>query len=410
MINKNNKFIKYASMALLAVVAVAASLSSNNINLGKNLLRGRATEAINGTINFVNTGSNVTLKSNSYYFLSASTQTGQTIYLRNYCTGDYQSGYIATLSSGSEITFSSDNSIASPVHFGFQKITSIYARTTSSNSRLFEVSTSSDGITYSNSSDFYVSNAGQTFNFGSSGAQYIKITYSSFLQAIIDEFSISYTCSSIEPEPVKTLDSIEVKTAPSTLDYTEGDTFDPTGLVITATYDDESTEDIEYEGNEGSFTFSPSLSTELSTEDVNITITYGGKSCSQSIAVEEEEESFIGKYSAPAFKQSGVDTTFSIVFETETSGYYERSPKSGSDPSSATISFTCVINHLLGTITFTKPTESTTGQSAFGSYRIFPADTKNSQNTTGIINSDGSITVSLYMSNGNVNKSLTFYK
>ena len=68
MISKSNKFIKYASIAALAIVTLAASLSSSNINLGKNILRGRASEEINGTINFVNTGSNVTVKSNEYYF------------------------------------------------------------------------------------------------------------------------------------------------------------------------------------------------------------------------------------------------------------------------------------------------------------------------------------------------------
>lgn len=84
-----------------------------------------------------------------------------------------------------------------------------------------------------------------------------------------------------------TVSSIAVKTAPTNTTYHVGDNFDPTGLVITATYDDNTTEDIAYAGNEGKFTFNPSLTSALQASNSSVGITYGGKSTSQSITVRE---------------------------------------------------------------------------------------------------------------------------
>lgn len=81
-----------------------------------------------------------------------------------------------------------------------------------------------------------------------------------------------------------TLSSIAVKTAPKT-SYTEGENFDPTGLVITRTYSDESTSDWTYAGHTSDFSFTPSLSTALTTGNTSVTITYGGKSTTQDITV-----------------------------------------------------------------------------------------------------------------------------
>lgn len=82
-----------------------------------------------------------------------------------------------------------------------------------------------------------------------------------------------------------TLSSIAVKTAPTKLSYTEGEYFDPTGLVITRTYSDDTHSDWTYADHTSDFTFSPSLSTALTTSDASVTITYGGKSTTQAITV-----------------------------------------------------------------------------------------------------------------------------
>lgn len=86
-------------------------------------------------------------------------------------------------------------------------------------------------------------------------------------------------------ENTKTLTSITVKTAPTKVVYTEDEMFDPAGLVITATYDDENTKDIEYDTNTSAFTFSPSLTTALTPANENVTITYKEKSITQAITV-----------------------------------------------------------------------------------------------------------------------------
>ena len=101
--------------------------------------------------------------------------------------------------------------------------------------------------------------------------------------------------------PEKTLTSIAVKTAPTKTSYTAGEYFDPSGLVITCTYNDSSTADVTYSsGNSSSFTFSPSTSTALTTSNTSVSITYGGKSCSQAITVSSS---------------GGSSDTYSIVFK-----------------------------------------------------------------------------------------------
>ena len=83
----------------------------------------------------------------------------------------------------------------------------------------------------------------------------------------------------------KTLSSISVATAPTKTTYTAGEYFDPTGLVITRTYSDSTSDTYTYSGHTSEFTFNPTTSTALTTSNVSITITYDGKSTSQAITV-----------------------------------------------------------------------------------------------------------------------------
>lgn len=86
---------------------------------------------------------------------------------------------------------------------------------------------------------------------------------------------------------VKALSSISVKTAPTKVVYTEGEKFDPAGLVIYRNYSDATKDEYAYNGNESDFTFDPTTSTALTTSVTSITITYSGKSVSQKITVNE---------------------------------------------------------------------------------------------------------------------------
>lgn len=87
-------------------------------------------------------------------------------------------------------------------------------------------------------------------------------------------------------ESSKNLTGITVKTPPTTVSYTEGEKFNPAGLVITASYDNSTSEDITYnETTKSSFTFNPSLTTPLATTDNSVSISYGGKTTNQAITV-----------------------------------------------------------------------------------------------------------------------------
>ena len=101
------------------------------------------------------------------------------------------------------------------------------------------------------------------------------------------------TCYSSGQSPVylwkevttKTLSSISVSISPTKITYEAGDYFDPTGLVITRTYSDSTSDTYTYSGHTSEFTFSPSTSTALTTSNTSVTITYSGKSCNQAITV-----------------------------------------------------------------------------------------------------------------------------
>jgi len=82
-----------------------------------------------------------------------------------------------------------------------------------------------------------------------------------------------------------TLSSISVSTAPTKTKYLVGDNFDPTGLVITRTYSNSTSDTYSYAGHTSEFSFSPATNAALTAENTSVTISYGGKSTSQAINV-----------------------------------------------------------------------------------------------------------------------------
>lgn len=72
----------------------------------------------------------------------------------------------------------------------------------------------------------------------------------------------------VEYEPAA-LSSIAITTAPTKTTYNEGETFDPTGMVVTATYSNAPSADVT-----ASCSFSPSTSTALTTNNTVITVSY----------------------------------------------------------------------------------------------------------------------------------------
>lgn len=85
---------------------------------------------------------------------------------------------------------------------------------------------------------------------------------------------------------VAELDSIEIATHATKLNYMSGDTFDPAGMAIRLTYSDSITETVAYNSiTSSSFTFSPS--NPLTRTGNVITVTYGGKSTTETLNVKE---------------------------------------------------------------------------------------------------------------------------
>jgi len=69
---------------------------------------------------------------------------------------------------------------------------------------------------------------------------------------------------------------VSVKNSPTKTTYTEGETLNPTGLVLTAVYDNETTEEIVYsEETANAFVFNPTTNTPLTTDHKMVTVTYG---------------------------------------------------------------------------------------------------------------------------------------
>lgn len=79
----------------------------------------------------------------------------------------------------------------------------------------------------------------------------------------------------------KVLKSIAISGEATKTTYFEGETFDPTGLVVTATYDDESTKVVT---DDVKWACTPATLT-LGATEVNVTATYGEKTASKTVAV-----------------------------------------------------------------------------------------------------------------------------
>lgn len=88
-----------------------------------------------------------------------------------------------------------------------------------------------------------------------------------------------YNSSIIEPDNIV---SIAVTTEPTKTTYAIGDTFDPTGLVVTATFNSGKTEVLD----NSELTFNPDTETQLTAEDTSVTINYYELSCTQAITIE----------------------------------------------------------------------------------------------------------------------------
>lgn len=114
------------------------------------------------------------------------------------------------------------------------------------------------------------------YNLSTTGSQTVNVSYT--------ENDVTKTTSyqiTVEAAPV-VLSSISVKTQPTKLEYSVGEKFDPTGLVLNANYSDGTVQEVT-----SGYTYSPT--TALSLSSTTITITYQEKTTTISISVSQGE-------------------------------------------------------------------------------------------------------------------------
>lgn len=100
------------------------------------------------------------------------------------------------------------------------------------------------------------------------------------VQVVFAQGSVEKTATQEITVIEKAVASIAITTAPTKVSYILGETFDPTGMVVTATYNDETEEVVE------DYTYSPT--TALTADDTTITVSFESKTATQAITVISE--------------------------------------------------------------------------------------------------------------------------
>ena len=206
------------------------------------------------------------------------------------------------------------------------------------------------------------------------GCTGFKITYATKGAGNWGIKSVSWSATYTSGESEITVSSIAVKTAPTKLTYTAGDGFAPAGLVITVTYSDSSTADVSYSDDPDSFDFDPADN--LQTSDTSVTISYGGKTCTQAITVNASKTlSSITINTDNVTKSFYVDDTFEHDNLVVTAHF--------SDSSSDVVS---------SSATVTTPDMSTAGEKTVTVSYTYGGTTKTAQYTITVIEGGGSQT------------------
>ena len=124
----------------------------------------------------------------------------------------------------------------------------------------------------------WTSNADTAFNKTTAGSYTITITYK--------EGEVTKTCELPVTVKVKALASIAVKTNPTKTEYTQGDTaLDLAGLVITLTYDDNTTDEVAYSDTTKDRFATSGFDSSAAAESQAITVTYGGKTTTFNVVI-----------------------------------------------------------------------------------------------------------------------------
>ena len=111
-----------------------------------------------------------------------------------------------------------------------------------------------------------------TFTNTTVGAKYFCISLGNENNGQVLSVEITYNEGS--PEPQKTVKSLAITGEPAKVAYETGESFNPEGLTVTATYDDESTADVTADAT---WTFDPDVFNTTGSVTVTALAAYGGK-------------------------------------------------------------------------------------------------------------------------------------
>ena len=132
----------------------------------------------------------------------------------------------------------------------------------------------------------YSDNTSNTVTYSSSDTNW-SFTPNGALSKNTNSVTIKYAGKTVSQSiQIIEISGIRKIASPSKLTYIVDDTFNPAGLNIEIKYTDNSTKEIIYNDNtKNDFSFNPSLSSKLTKENQEITITYSGKTVKQNITI-----------------------------------------------------------------------------------------------------------------------------
>lgn len=253
--------------------------SSNCIQLGKNggvenltistsALTSYTIKEVSVECSSYNGAHKVAIKVGSTTYLSSTATASWTTVNTKKGTGSSKGNIEIQFTDGSRALYIKSISVKYEVELTDPTITfddsSIRVGRTLDLSTLFE-SNSSGAVTYSiTAGESYATLDGSSLTGVAVGDVTVQAS-----QAAKGSYASATASATIAVTAAKTLSNIAITTAPTKTTYSEGEYFDPTGIVVTATYSDESTENVT-----ALCTYDPDLSTALTTTDTEVEISY----------------------------------------------------------------------------------------------------------------------------------------
>ena len=266
---KHKRILGYSAIGLTLIavgVAFIKPVSANSI-----LFRARAANATSATITFDKNNSS---RSDTTNTTTAFTSSGAMLICKSFSNDSTQSnGYVGAVKYGSYIKFYESDGVT---EFTFEDVDSITINKDSNNfgfriHYVYAGGTSGTTSTFSTKTDATRTISFTGAGYGDVSNLWLECMTNDSSVAKINSVVLTYNCQT------KTQTGLSITTEPYKKTYEEGESFDPSGMVVKATYSNETSVATK------SYTISPSGA--LSHEDTYVTISFGGFSVNQLITV-----------------------------------------------------------------------------------------------------------------------------